>query len=110
MKKNLTRNLFFASIMVGLAGSCWAMKISTDPRYAPPTYHNPSQPWHQFVADFSTAFFNGDVDKLEKLKESNRENGFYNINDLGGPFAKYGAGMDKWGDLMSDARKNKPRP
>lgn len=60
--------------------------------------------WSEFRAQFNKAFDEGDIEKLNYFK-SNQE-GFANINDLGGRFMKYGVGMGKWDQLISDAKKN----
>lgn len=63
--------------------------------------------WSKFHDTFADAFHRGDIDKLNELKESHRSKGFYNINDLGGEFMKYGSGTEKWDMLLADAAKNK---
>lgn len=64
------------------------------------------EPWSSLVSKFTDAFNRGDVATLESLKQSWRSRGFYNINDLGGMFMKYGAGMDQWPQLIEDAKMN----
>lgn len=59
--------------------------------------------WAEFRAQFNKAFDEGDTAKMEQLKS---QTGFANINDLGGRFMKYGSGMGKWTQLISDAKKN----
>jgi hypothetical protein len=63
--------------------------------------------WSLFTQEFTKAYNEGDVDKLEKLKEQKSKEGFCNINDLGGIFLKYSAGMDRWNELIQDASANK---
>ena len=62
--------------------------------------------WSLFTNEFIKAYNIGDVDELEKLKEQKSKEGFSNINDLGGIFLKYGAGMDRWNELIQDASTN----
>jgi len=54
--------------------------------------------WNRFVNDFIIAFNAGDLVKLDELKT---HDGFWNIDDLGGYFLKYGSGMDKWDELIA---------
>jgi len=67
-------------------------------------HHAGSLPWDDFRAAFTKAFHAGDVATLERLKAN--QDGFGNINDLGGEFTKYGAAMTKWKNLIADAKKN----
>jgi hypothetical protein len=60
--------------------------------------------WEVFSQQFLYAFNNGHVHIMENLKST--QNGFRNINDLSGDFMKYGSGMEKWNDLISDSMKN----
>lgn len=62
--------------------------------------------WSDLVTTFTAAFNSGDVERLEQLRASQYEHGFANIDDLGEKFFKYGAGMDNWEQLISDAKKN----
>lgn len=62
--------------------------------------------WGTLVSQFTEAFNAGDVETLEKLKEEQHQYGFANLDDLGSVFSKYGVGMDKWDELIADARKN----
>ena len=61
--------------------------------------------WQDFSEAFKTAFERGDVAELERLRR-NDQSGFSNLNDLGGKFAQYGAGLNKWDQMIDDARKN----
>ncbi|MBX9696902.1 MAG: hypothetical protein K2X53_02345 [Alphaproteobacteria bacterium] len=64
--------------------------------------------WSKFHVAFVDAFHRGDIEKLNELKESGKAAvGFYNINDLGGIFLKYGSGDAGWDKLLADAAKNK---
>ena len=71
----------------------------------PPVVYRSHKNWAAFVADFTRAFERGDIEALEAMKKV--QEGFANIDDLGGKFGKYGAGMSKWQQLINDAKKNK---
>jgi|GEM_PF-3128730 len=67
-------------------------------------HHAGSLPWEDFRTTFTKAFHAGAVAVLEHLKST--QDGFGNINDLGGEFTKYGSGMTNWSKLIADAKKN----
>lgn len=71
------------------------------------THSEQPDPWFEFRSQFYEAFDNGDVEKLEALKNEWSHKGFANINDLGQKFMKYGSGMGQWDALIADAKKNK---
>ena len=59
--------------------------------------------WADGVKNFTKAFNEGDVEALESIKN---EMDLANINDLGDYFFSYGAGMENWPQLISDALLN----
>jgi hypothetical protein len=64
--------------------------------------------WEVLVELFAKAHSGGDVETLEAIKNLGIS-GFYNLDDLGGIFLKYGPGFTKWDEMITDALENDRR-
>ncbi|MDF3034690.1 MAG: hypothetical protein K0R76_1644 [Alphaproteobacteria bacterium] len=69
-----------------------------------------SADWFELKEKFTTAYHNGDIEELERLKKKLWPENIGNINDLGGIFMKYSNGLGHWEQLIQDAHQNVYKP
>lgn len=68
--------------------------------------------WGIFARTMRHYFYVGDTDALNLLSAAYRKvsSCFNNLDDLGGPFKKYGPGFNNWSQMVADAKQNELTP